>query len=381
MDFNLTKEQQEFKNSVRKFLQKEAPKELMRKLDEEKIYPEEIFKKMADAGFRALPVPKEYGGLGGSFFDISLLLEELGRCSLALCTLYITTCVFGTYSLLLFGSEEQKNNYLPKIAEGKLKFALCATEPEAGSDFANLKTSATKNGENYIISGQKTFISGANQADVLIVAARTDKTVKKHKGITIFLVDRNSKGIIMKAIDKLGMGALETNEIYFNDVKVSEKNIFGELNKGFYNFAGLMDYERIAASSQFIGLAEAILEEALDYAKKRVQFEKPIGSFQAISHLLADAFVELNVARLFVRYCAWKRTQGEPAPIEASQAKLYSSNMVWKIAQIGMQVMGSYGYRMDVDMQRYFREAKGAELGGGTSQIQKNIIARHLGLI
>lgn len=381
MDFNLTKEQEEFKNNIRKFLQKEAPKELMRKLDEEKIYPEEIFAKMAEAGYRALPVPEEYGGLGRNFSDVALLLEELGRCSLALCTLYITTCVFGTYSLLLFGSEEQKKEYLPKIAKGELKFALCATEPEAGSDFANLKTEAIKEENSYILSGQKTFISGANQADLLIVAARTDKTVKKHKGITIFLVERNIPGIVMKPIDKLGMCALETDEVYFNDVKVSENQIFGELNRGFYNFAGLMDYERIAASAQFIGLAEAIFEDALNYAKKRIQFEQPIGTFQSISHLLADAYTELNIARLFVRCCAWKRSQGEPAPIEASQAKLYSSNMVWKIAQIGMQVMGSYGYRMDVDMQRYFREAKGAELGGGTSQIQKNIIARHLELI
>lgn len=365
---------------VRRCLGRLGERKAISQLEREKTYPQALYDRLAKGGFTAFPVPEAYGGSGRPFYEVGFVLEELGKATLSLSTLYITTCVFGTYSLLLFGNEQQKQAFLPQIASGKCKFALACTEPEAGSDFANQKTKAVKKSGKWVVAGHKIWISGAEKADYLITSVRTRKSDPKHKGISILLIPAKAKGIRYRRIEKIGMRALMTNEILFSDVEVPESALFGEENRGFYHFASLMDYERLAASCQFIGLAEAAFLDALAFAKQRVQFGQPIARFQAIQHLLAESLAKILQMKTFVRACTKKRSQGEPCPLEASMAKMVSAELVWEVAQRSMRILGSYGYREDVEMHRFFLDSFGAELGGGTSQIQKNIIARSLGL-
>lgn len=370
----------EVRENVRQCLGKLADKKAIARIEQNKIYPQALYEKLAEGGFTAFPVPKGYGGAGRPFNEVGYVLEELGKVTLSLSTLYITTCVFGTYSLLLFGDDKKKKKFLPEIAKGKIKFALACTEPEAGSDFANQQTRAEKKNGKYIVNGHKIWISGAEKADYLITSVRTQYTEPKHKGISILLVPAETRGITYKRIEKIGMRSLMTNEVFFKNAQVDKSALFGEENKGFYHFASLMDYERLAASCQFIGLAEAPFLDAVDFAQKRIQFDKPIASFQAISHILAECLTKILQMKTFVRTCTKKRSEGSPCPLEASMAKMVSAELVWDVAQKSMRVLGSHGYRSDVDMHRYFLDSFGAELGGGTSQIQKNIIARALGL-
>lgn len=284
--------------------------------------------------------------------------------------------------VLLFGNERQKKYYIPKIIKGEILVALAMTEPEAGSDIASLKTTALRQGDGYILNGEKTYSASAHIASYAVTLARTemDPKVPKHRGITIFIVDLKKEGITITPLGQLGRTPIHGNKIFFKDVKVSKDDIIGEVNRGFYHILNMVEVERIVTAAMNLGVAQGAFEDALEYAKKRVQFGQPIGKFQVIQHMLAEMATRIDAARLLTYRAGWLKSNGVLCPAEASMAKAYSADVcMWAVVN-AMQVMAGYGFSVDRDMQRYFRDAKFGSIAGGTTQIQRNIIAQNLGL-
>lgn len=380
MDFSFSEEQEILRATVAKFMKKECPREYVRECDEEKKVPFEVFHKIADQGWLGLAIPEEYSGCGGTVIDLALLLEETARISLALADLIYRARIHGGMNILSFGTDEQKEEFLPGIAKGKLIFCIGLTEPNAGSDAASLTTSAVADGDDFIINGNKMFTTNMHIADYCLLYTRTDKTGTKHKGITAFLVDARSPGIEIRPINTLGMRATTTNEVVYDNVRVPGKNMLGELNKGWTVATGQLGAERFGLAAMCTGAAQSVLDDALQYAKERVQFGRPIGKFQAISHKLADMQVEVDISRLLTYRLAWMAAQDTSDLKIAAITKLYATEAYKHISDMGMQILGGYGYAMEYDMQRHFRDSRILTIGGGSSEIQRNIIAKSLGL-
>ncbi len=380
MDFGFTEEQQILRQSMQNFAKKECPPDYIRELDEKGEFPRDLRSKMAAMGLFGTCVPEEYGGSGKGITDIAILLEEQGRAGIG-CD-FIPTAIFAAEAIHLHGSEEQKGFFLPKIAKGELIFAISFTEPNAGTDFASLTTSADLAEDHFVINGHKMWTSILNVADFVMVAARTDKTVKKHKGISLLVLDAKSPGITMREIPKLGGHVMPSFEVYYENVKAPKAALLGEMNRGWYQLISTVNTERIGISAYNVGAASAVLDYALKYVSEREQFGQPIGKFQAIQHKLANLAVEIEAARLITYKAAWLVEQGElmDAHLKASMAK-YKSSEVYKHATIeGMQVMGGYGYAMEYPMQRWYREAVLQTVDIGPSEIQLSTIAFLLGM-
>lgn len=379
MDFGLSEEQRMLRDSVSKFMQKECPPEYVRECDEKETYPQKLFDKMAKLGWMGLPFPEEYGGTGGSVLDLTIVIEELARYMVAAAQLYGGSVVFGGLSILDNGTKEQKEHYLPKIARGEIQFSLAMTEPDAGSDAASIRTKAVKDGKQYVINGSKTFCSRAHHANWLIVTTKTDlKAAKKHQGITMFLVDPKSPGVVMRKIKKLGHRATDWSEIFFEDVRVPEENILGRLNRGWPNLVKTLEHERIYISAFSVGPIQALVDKCIQYSMERVQFERPIAKFQLIQSKLADMQVKLDAARLLTYRAAWLCDQSLPFTREASEAKLFASEAYTWAASQAIQIHGGYGCAMESDIQRHYRDSKMLEIGGGTSEIIRIVIAREM---
>lgn len=380
MALSFTPAQEMLKRTLRDFLKKECPSTLIRTLEEEESYPYDIFDKMAALGFFALPFPEQYGGLGGNIVDTAIIAEETARVSGSICMMYTGTAVFGGASLLELGSEEQKQTLLQRLCEGKLRMAWALTEPNAGSDAASIQTSAVRDGDDYVISGEKMFCTAADVADRIILAARTNKEVPKHRGITLFLLDRRSPGVTVRPIKKLAYNAIHTCQVFLDSVRLPGSEILGGLDNGWAGILVCLDNERIVTAAMATGLADGALTYACDYANQRQQFGRTIGKFQAIAHMLADMAIDVEAARWLTYSAAHKKARGQPYHSEASMAKAFATEVGTRTATRGMQVLGGYSYAMEFDMQRYYREAKLLEVAGGSTQIQRNIIARELGL-
>jgi alkylation response protein AidB-like acyl-CoA dehydrogenase len=380
MDFNFTEEQEMLRETARRFMTKECPREMVRAYDEEERFPTELFDKMGALGWMGIPYPEEYGGIGGTAIDLAILLEELSHGMRALATVYYITVVLGGMAIFHGGTEKQKKLYIPKVSNGELKLALSLTEPNAGSDLASLKTSAVLKGNEWVINGQKTFCTLADQADFMVMGVRTEKEGPRHKGISLMLVPKDTKGVTIRKIPKLGIRAISACEIFLDEVRLPQENLLGEINQGWNSIIKTLDLERLTLAAVAVGDTQAVLEEAVRHAKEREQFGKPIGKYQLIQAMIADIRVELEAARWLTYRLAWLLSEGKPSHLESSIAKLYSSEVCMRAVVNGMQILGGYGYTMEYDMQRHFRDAKINEIGGGTSQIQRLIIARELGL-
>ena len=382
MEFELTEDELILKSVAKSFVDRECPKEYIRRLDEEDRAPMELRDKMAELGWMGLPIPEEYGGSGGDIMGIVLIVEQLAQRGQILCNLYMTSLMFGSESLIRFGSEEQKRFYLPKIASGEVKLSLALTEPDGGTDIlGSLKTTAVRDGDSYVINGQKTFISFAQLADYLLTVARTDQhPVKRAEGLSIFIVDRQSPGITMNKIHKLGLKGQDANEVFFNEVRVPEKNLLGELNKGWYHLTNTLNSERICASAMAVGFAQAAFDDALEYAKQRTAFGKPLGQFQVLQHYLVDTAVEIEAARMMTYRAARLSSQKKPCAVESAMAKLLASECAFKAATQGMRILGGVGYTMDMDMQRYLRDSLVLLLTPISNEMTKNLIGQSLGL-
>ena len=377
MDFALSEEQEMLRKMARDFLANECPKKLVREMeDDEKGYSPELWQKMAELGWQGLVIPDRYGGGDGSFLDLAVLMEEMGRSCLP--GPFFSTVVLGSLAILEAGNDEQKQKFLPQIGEGKLIISLALTEPSAGYTPAAVTVKATAEKDNYIINGTKLFISDAHIADWLICVARTKETAKPEEGITLFLVDAKDPGISYSVLKTIA--ADKQCEVIFNNVKVPGANILGKPDQGWAVVNEILKRAAIAKCAEMVGGAQEVLEMTTSYAKERVQFDRPIGSFQAIQHYCANMAIDVDGSRFATYQAAWMIAEGLPCTKEVAIAKGWVSEAYRRVAALGQQVHGGIGFTKDHDMQLYYRRAKAAELAFGDAEFQREVVARELGL-
>jgi len=382
MDFEFSQEQRLLQDSVRRFCEKELPREIIRKSDEDEELPSGLWSKMAQLGWLGIALPEEYGGTGGSIIEQLIIMEEISRYSPALATSFMTTNSFGARTILNNGSELQKNHFLPKITQGEVEFCLAMTEPGGGTDIlGSLKTTAETQGGEFVINGQKTFISDALIADYMILVARTDKRPeRKSKGVSLIIVGTKQNGVELRKLRKLGIRASTVSEIFLTDVRVPVENLIGRRDEGWYHLLDTLNNERILVAAYALGIAQSAFDDALKYAKEREAFGRTIGSFQAVQHQLSDMYVHLELARLITYKAAWLQCLGRPCGVESTMAKLVASEAGLETATKGMRILAGYGYMMEYDMQRYYRDAMQAVVTPITNEMSKNFIGQNLGL-
>ena len=351
---------------------------LANKVDEESYFPIETFKELGEMGYLGLPIPEEYGGAGADTMSYAIAVEEIGRACGSTGLSYAAHVSLGTTPFYLFGSEDQKRKYLPKLASGEWLGAWALTEPGAGSDAAGQKTTAILEGDEYVINGSKTFITNALHAHSFIIMAMTDKS-KGNRGISAFAVDKGTPGLrIAKTENKMGMRGSPTSQIVFEDCRIPKENIIGEQGEGFIQALKTLDGGRISIASLALGIAQAAFDSALKYSVEREQFNSSISSFQSIQNHLANMAMEINAARLMVYQTAWLKDNKIPYTKESAMCKLYASEVSSRVTNLAIQVHGGYGYIKEFPVERYLRDAKLTEIGEGTSEIQRLVIARNL---
>ncbi len=378
MDFSLSDSEIMIQQMVRDFSQNElAP--IAADLDREGRFPQEIIEKMAALDLFALPFSEDYGGTGDGYLAYVLAVEEISRACASTGITYAAHCSIGTGPIYLFGTEEQKQKWVVPCAEGKMLAAFGLTEPDAGSDAGGTKTTAVLDNGQWVINGNKCFITNATYAGVVIITAVTEPGKGAH-GISAFIVPRDSEGFSVSApYEKLGLKASDTAEIVMDNVRIPENYLLGNRGEGFKQFLQALDGGRISIGALSVGIAQASLDAALDYAKERRQFGQLISKFQAIQFKLADMATAVELARLAVYRAAWLKDQGLPFTRESAMAKLFASETAVKTALEAIQIFGGYGYTREYPVERYLRDAKLMEIGEGTSEIQRLVIARQLG--
>jgi len=380
MDFDFTIEQRMLRDSVQKLMDRVATPEYIRRLDRDQAYPGELYDAWVESGLLRVPFPESCGGLGGSVVDMAIIAEEISRRSFDLFTAYGGS-VFCGLNVLKNGSPEQTSYWIPRLLDGSVKMSISMSEPDAGSDVGAVRTTARRDGGDYVIGGRKVWATGAGAPrNVVNVYVKTDTRVNYRQGMSLLLVDNDAPGLELKKLDMLGRRCVGTWELYFDDVRVPGERLIGGENRGWDVLLSGLQAERITSAAGYLGGAQAVLDLALDYARTRRQFGRPIGTFQAIAHMLADMQTDLEAARSLTWRAAWMVSQGRDALREISMAKLFGSEMYARVANLGMQIFGAYGYSMELDMQRHFRDARSATIGAGTSQMQRNLIANLMGL-
>jgi alkylation response protein AidB-like acyl-CoA dehydrogenase len=375
----LTEEHQSIREMVRDFATKEiAPKAA--EVDRNARFPEETFKALGKLDLLGLLVPTEYGGAGADYRSYAIAVEEIGRACGSTGLSYAAHVSHGTNPIKLFGNEEQKKKYLPKLARGEYIGAWALTEPGTGSDAAAQKTTAKRDGDHYILNGTKQFITNATHADVSIIMAMTDQSLGR-KGISSFIVEKGTPGFFVSKVEKkLGMRGSPTASLTFEECRIPVANRIGEENDGYRQALTTLEGGRISIGSLALGIAQAAFDAALQYAKQREAFGQPIGKFQMIQSYLADMATQIQAARLLLYHAAWMKDHGKRVTLEGSQGKLYASEVASKVANLCVQIHGGYGYIEDFPAERFLRDAKLCEIGEGTSEIQRLLIARQLGL-
>lgn len=380
MNFTPTDDQVMLRSAIERLVQSLCTPEKVRQWDRDGEFPEDVYAAMVDAGFISMVVPTEYGGMGSPMSDCIILYEEVAKPSVDFAT-RVGLQAWGSSILADIATEELKREILPRVAAGELKLSFSLTEPGSGSDAASLRTSARRDGDDWLISGQKLFSSGADAPNNnIVLAVRTEKGDKRHDGISLFLVPNDLPGITIRRLDVIGRRVLGLSEIFFDDVRVPSRFLLGEAGKGWGYIGRHLERERITLAANYLGCATSALNDAVEYAKERKQFGQAIGQFQSIAHMLADMATELECGRWLTTMAAWRYDNGLPCRKEASMAKLYVSEMLQRVTAAGMQILGGHAYTTDHAMQRHWRDARNATVGGGTSQIQRQLIARELGL-
>jgi len=372
-------EHQDIRNLIREFATNEiAPKAFT--VDKEAKFPAETFKKLGELGMLGLLVPEEYGGTGSDYRSYAIAVEEIGRACGSTGLSYAAHCSLGTKPIVLFGTDEQKKKYLPKLATGEYIGAWALTEPGTGSDASAQKTTAKKVGNEWVLNGTKQFITNATDADISIIMAMTDPGAGS-KGISAFVVEKGTPGFYVSKVEKkLGMRGSPTASLTMEDCKIPAGNILGSPGEGYKQALMTLEGGRISIGSLALGIAQAALDAALQYAKQREAFGQPIGKFQLIQAYLADMATQVSAARLMLYHAAWMKDHGKRVTLEGSQAKLFASEIASKVCNLCVQIHGGYGYIEDFPAERFLRDAKLCEIGEGTSEIQRLLIARQLGL-
>jgi alkylation response protein AidB-like acyl-CoA dehydrogenase len=376
----LTEEQTMLRDTARKLMQRVATPEHIRKLDRERLYPYELYDAWIEAGIFALPFPEEYGGLGRGILDLAIVAEEISVPSSDV-VMAFGGSMFCGLNVLRMGSDAQRREWLPKLLSGKIRFSISMSEPDAGSDIGAMRTTATRDGDSYVINGQKIWATGAGAKNNFInVYVKTDTKANYRQGMSLFLVDNTTPGLEVRKLDMLGRRSVGTFELTFNNVRVPADRLIGGENNGWNVVLAGLQAERVTAAACDCGSARGVFEMALAYAQERKQFNRSIGTFQSIAHALADMQTEIEAAWSMTLRAATMLGAGQNALREITMAKLLASEAYVKAANTGMQIMGGFGYSMEFDMQRHYRDARAATIAAGTSQIQRNLIAGLMGL-
>ena len=379
MDFNLTEEQRLFQKTIRSFCEKEL-KPIASKIDQEEYFPFDLHKKMGKMGLMGMTVPQDYGGAGIDRISYMIALEEISRICGSTGIVVEAHNSLGIGHIYEHGNEELRQKYLPKLCSGESFAAWALTEPNAGSDAAATQTTAVLDKNEWVINGTKQFITSGDIADVITVMAKTDKE-KGAKGISAIVVEKDTPGLKVGQLeDKLGLRGSRTAEIIFEDCRVPKDNLLGKKDLGFVGAMNILDRGRTAVGAMAVGIGRAALEDSIEYAKQRQQFGRTISKFQAIKWKIADMAMEIDAARLLVYRAAFLEDKNEPFTKEASMAKLFASEAAMRAARNAIQVFGGYGYIREYPLERYFRDVKLCEIGEGTSEVQRMVISRQLGL-
>ena len=371
MDFMLTEQQQ----MMKKLFAEKDVKPLAAEVDEDERFPRENVETMKACKMLGIPYPREYGGAGADYLSYILAVEELSKkCGTTGVVLSAHTSL-GTWPIFAFGTEEQKQKYLPDLCTGEKLAAFGLTEPNAGTDAAGQQTTAVKDGEDYILNGTKIFITNAGEADVYIIFAMTDKTKGNH-GISAFIVEKGMPGFTVGQHEKkLGIRGSATSELIFNNVRLSKDHLLGQEGKGFKIAMMTLDGGRIGIAAQALGIAQGAIDEVVPYVKSRKQFGRAISKFQNTQFQLADMQTKVDAARWLVYDAACKKQEGKPYSVEAAKAKLFASEVAMEVTTKAIQLMGGYGYTRDYPVERMFRDAKITEIYEGTSEVQRMVIA------
>lgn len=377
MDFRLSDEQTQIKTMVREFAESEIKPHLM-EWDEAQHFPVEVFRKAGELGMLGVTIPEEYGGAGLSYVDYVNVIEELGVVDSGFGLSVAAHNSLCTGHIYLGGNDEQRKTWLPKLTSGQWVGAWGLTEPGSGSDASGMRTTAVKDGNEWVLNGTKNFITNATYADISVVLAVTDKSDQKH-GITAFAVEADRKGIRPgKKENKLGMRVSDTAELVLEDCRVPDANVLGQVGYGFIDAMKTLDGGRISIGALAVGIARGAYEASRDYAKQRTAFGQPIAQFQAIQFMLADMATETDAARLLCYRAATIKDEGERVTQFSAMAKLYASEVAVRATEKGVQIFGGYGFVKDFPAEKYYRDVKLCTIGEGTSEIQRMVIARSL---
>jgi alkylation response protein AidB-like acyl-CoA dehydrogenase len=379
VNFELTKEQQMLQEMVRDFAENEI-KPYAREVDETSKTRDETFEKLADLGLLGIPFPEQYGGAGGDTISYCIAVEEIGKACGGTGLSYAANTSLGASPIYYFGTEEQKQKWLVPMAKGETLGAFGLTEPNAGSDASGTRTKAVLDGDEWVINGEKCWITNAGYSRQIIVTAVTGKKDNGRNIVSAIIVPSDAPGVRISCdYDKMGVRGSNTCEIVLENVRVPRENLLGDEEKGFSQFLFTLDGGRISIAALSVGIAQAAFEKALQYSKERQQFGKSISNFQAIQFKLADMAMEIELARNQVYKAAWLKDQGKPFGKEAAFAKLFASEAGFRVSNQAIQIHGGYGYMREYDVERHLRDIKLMEIGEGTSEIQRLVIARHLG--
>jgi len=380
LHFELNEEQNEIKRALREFCQKEFTPELALELDEKEEFPMELYKKVAKLGFTSMRIPQEYGGQGYGVLEDCIVVEELCRADPGIGAAISLGNLMIPDILLKHGAEEQKKKYIPPLASGDTTSAAAFTEPEHGSDITRMDTTAVKTGSEWTINGSKEFITNAPIADTFIILCQTDpNATPSHRGQSLFLAEKGTPGLeVTKLKGKMGIKPCITGSLSLSDAKVPEKNLVGELNRGFYYALELFDGTRITVAAQAVGMAQGAFERAFQYAKTRKQFGQPIIQFQGVSFKLAEMATNIEAARFLTYKAAWLYDQRKTDPAATSMAKAFASRVAMEVTDEAIQIHGGYGYLADYHIERFHRCAKITEIYEGTTEMQKLTIINQL---
>ena len=380
MDFGFTEEQEMLRATARQFVADVCPAERAKEWDEESAVPPELFKGMAELGWFSLPFAEEDGGDGGGPVELILIAEELGRASFDVAMCYIGVLIPGI-TVFDWGSPAQRAFIRDQVMTGRQRLAVAVSEPDSGSDAAALRTSAQDRGDHFVVNGQKMWCTGAGLPDTTIATyVRTGPREPKHEGISLLLIDPQADGVEVRRTPTLARHILGTNEVYLSDVLVPREDLVGPQDKGWSVMLSNIELEKVIITGGYLGAAQATLDEMLAFAKTRHAFGRPVGTFQALAHAMADLQVEIDSARLLAYRAAWLLAQGRPCGREGAMAKLKGSETYVAAARLGMQVCAGHGFSTESVMSFRYRESIVATISGGTSQIQRNGIARSMGL-
>ncbi|HET90584.1 MAG TPA: acyl-CoA dehydrogenase [Chloroflexi bacterium] len=375
MDFEFTEEHRMIRRMVREFAEREiAPR--AEEIDATDQFPDDLFRRMGELGIIGLPFPEKYNGSGGDYVSLVIALEEIARVSGSMAiTLDAQTSLY-CEPIYLFGSEEQKQTYLAPAACGEKIGAFGLTEPQAGSDAGATRTRAVRDGDEWVINGQKIFITNGSIADFVVITAKTDPDAGT-RGISAFIVERGTPGFEPGRDEKkMGLKGSVTSELFFENCRIPAENLLGQENEGFKQFLTTLDAGRVAIAAMAVGLAQGAFDKAVAYAQEREQFGRPIARFQAIQWMIADMATEIEAARLLVNRAAWLRQKGERFTKEAAMAKLFATDMSERVCYQAIQIHGGYGYVREYEVERMYRDQRLCSIGEGTNQIQRLVIAR-----